>query len=87
MPKSRMASKGPISGVLNALDHEPLLTDAVLSSLKRLWKTFQVLVRKRDDTALFIDAPDNGLMKVNSRQHGSDLRALKVLEAIQRYGV
>jgi hypothetical protein len=29
MPKSRIASKGPISGVLNAPDHRPLLADAV----------------------------------------------------------
>lgn len=53
MPKSRAASKGPISGVLNALDHGPLLADAVLSSLKKAMENFQVLSRKRDDTALF----------------------------------
>ena len=54
MPKSRVASKGTISVVLNALDHGPLLADGRFClRLKRLWKTFQVLSRKRDDTALF----------------------------------
>ena len=40
MPKSRVASKGPISGVLNALDHAPLLADAVLSSRKKPMENF-----------------------------------------------